>query len=110
MPGTVWSTGTTQLGQLGFRKYVLPQWRYRVQWRRTSEAQRQPFELCGHVNWDVWSVELWTTHTSSTSKLNFLLVETTQVSKQAQITLFIHMHFFRLFQYFCRRLLPVYTG
>jgi hypothetical protein len=87
MPGTVWSTGTTQLGRLGkqasllvethkylnkrllalacfewlgFRKYVLPQWRYRVQWRRTSEAQ--PFELCGHVNWDVWSVELWTTH------------------------------------------------
>jgi hypothetical protein len=48
---------------------------------------------------------MWTTRTSSTSKLNFLLVETTQETKQAQIPpVFSNMH--SLFR-FCRRFVHV---
>jgi hypothetical protein len=117
MPGTVWSTGTTQLERLGFRKYVLPLDELQahldytcsnvvhpvaLQWRRTSEAQ--PFEL-----WtcQLGCVELWTTHLKHKQVELFLLVETTQ-SKHAQITCtpVFFQHAFSLFR-FCRRFVYV---
>ncbi len=45
-----------------------------IQWCYSGAGHQKPSRSsCGHVNWDVWSCG---PHTSSTSKLNFLLVET----------------------------------